>query len=228
MIKYTDIAKVIGQEKLNKLLEFTEDFMSERRIYYWQEVLFEKMEKELPFKAPKTANEFLEMFSGENGITSIREKSLKNLAIDGKVTSLPEEYVKLVESLDDNGIYHFNDSKDESPDFEGRPWYIKSIKNLSEEINVYGSGKKPFYNCLKLFLDLHLEFIGYHRVKSNCGELNKERVYNGFVIGEENGDYLYLDIEDNFSVWIFYHDGCDVQRVAYSFYQWLNGTKENQ
>jgi len=61
--------------------------------------------------------------------------------------------------------------------------------------------------------------------ESNVGNIKLERVESGFVIGSEDGDYLYLDSTDNHSVWIYYHDGGDVLRVAESFSDLVNTGK---
>jgi hypothetical protein len=54
-----------------------------------------------------------------------------------------------------------------------------------------------------------------------------ERLRQAIAIGEgDSGDVLFLDPLDNFSVWIFHHDGGDVRRVAADFRTWLAKAKK--
>ena len=77
-------------------------------------------------------------------------------------------------------------------------------------------------------MSTHLEFTGENHVYTSTGTIPKERVFEAFVIGEDNGDYLYLDPSDNYSVWIFHHDGCDVKKVANSFDSWHQIAKKEE
>ena len=103
-----------------------------------------------------------------------------------------------------------------------RLWRMASQGELLETITVHDAGEKPFHSCLELFLSLHLKFTGQRKVRSSLGNLPKERVLQGFVIGSDNGDYLYLDKADDYSVWAFCHDGCDVEKLNSSFQHILN------
>ena len=48
-----------------------------------------------------------------------------------------------------------------------------------------------------------------------------DRLAAGLAIGDNNGDVVFLEPTDEYSVWIWYHDGSDVERLADSFEQWL-------
>lgn len=67
------------------------------------------------------------------------------------------------------------------------------------------------------YLKLAREFFENDWAISNSGPIPFDRIAQGFVIGSEDGDYLYLDPEDNFSVWIYFHDCAGVLKVAESF-----------
>ena len=41
------------------------------------------------------------------------------------------------------------------------------------------------------------------------------------AIGDNNGDVVFLDPTDEYTVWIWYHEGADVERLADSFERWL-------
>jgi hypothetical protein len=48
------------------------------------------------------------------------------------------------------------------------------------------------------------------------------RLAAGIAIGiDDSGDVLYLDPADKHSVWIFHHDGGDVELAASNFTAWL-------
>ena len=82
-------------------------------------------------------------------------------------------------------------------------------------------GNAPAHRKLELYLTCYREFSNSELVHSFEGRLPISRVANGFVIAEENGDLLYLDPADNFSVWIFHHDSSDVKKVSNSIAGWL-------
>lgn len=48
-----------------------------------------------------------------------------------------------------------------------------------------------------------------------------ERLAAGLAIGTNNGDVMFLDPSDGYSVWVYYHDGSDVERLADDFPSWL-------
>jgi len=48
-----------------------------------------------------------------------------------------------------------------------------------------------------------------------------DRLAAGLAMGDNNGDVVFLDPADDCSVWLWYHDGADVERLADSFEQWL-------
>ena len=142
--------------------------------------------------------------------------------------ALPESYIKFVTESGEPVTRLFNECPEEEPDFEGRPWEVKDIPGLSEIITVRGAGQQPFHACIQLFLKLHQEFTGLDFVESDTEPLETERVIGGFAFAEDNGDYLYLDPFDSFSVWIFNHDGANVEFAANDFETWLAISKPEE
>ena len=134
---------------------------------------------------------------------------------------LPVEYKNFVHSVANYTERYFKDD-DEDDDFPGRPWFLWSIDRLSEVLEMKGVGSEPMFRALSLYTKVFSEFTSEDTTYSPDGDIPIERVARGFVIGKENGDYLYLDSSDNFSVWIYYHDGGDVKRISVSFEAWLN------
>ena len=134
--------------------------------------------------------------------------------------SLPKEYLELLSSLHEVDEYCFNEYPEEDPDFEGRCWCFLNEDDLIEEIDMRGVGKSAAYRQLELYLKCFSEFSDSQFVTSPDGQIPIERVLNGFVVAEDNGDLLYLDPLDDFSVWIFHHDGSDVMKVSDSIGDW--------
>tara|TARA_Y100000296_G_scaffold58349_1_gene67204 strand:+ start:1203 stop:1664 length:462 start_codon:yes stop_codon:yes gene_type:complete len=140
----------------------------------------------------------------------------KERAID-----LPKDYLEFLSNIDAGEDYYFNDDPEEYPDFEGRCWAFLDEELLCENIEMSRVGEAPAHRQLELYLKCYKEFSNSNLVHSSEGHLPIERVANGFVVAEENGDLLYLDSADNFSVWIFHHDGSDVKKVSSSISDWL-------
>jgi len=121
--------------------------------------------------------------------------------------TLPESYLQFIREQDG----------ETSRQHGGREWRLKSASQLNETVKVGGAGNKPFHSCVQLFIKLHLEFTGADSVQSTAGPLKSDRVFGGFAFADDNADYLYLDPFDDFSVWLFHHDGADVELVARTF-----------
>ena len=62
-------------------------------------------------------------------------------------------------------------------------------------------------------------------IYSPNGFIPSDRVKNGFVFGEDNGDYLYFDPEEDYSIWVYHHDGGDVERISHNFKYFLKKIK---
>ncbi len=134
---------------------------------------------------------------------------------------LPAVYKQYIETIETHKLVEFKGSS------ESREWHLYGASELEKEVEVFGAGKEPFYNCLGLFLKLYFEFIGKSQmISSPSGYIEPERIRGGFVIGEDNGDYLYLDPKEKFSVWIYYHDGSDVKRLSPDFEYFKKYVKE--
>mgnify|MGYP003626210252 FL=1 len=134
--------------------------------------------------------------------------------------SLPQEYLKLLSSLDEADEYCFNEYPQDDPDFEGRCWCFLNEEELNEEIDMPGVGKSPAHKQLEIYIKCFIEYSDNQFLTSPNGRVPIQCVINGFVIAEDNGDLLYLDPLDDFSVWIFHHDGSDVMKVANSIGDW--------
>ncbi|MGS2763011.1 hypothetical protein [Sinomicrobium sp. M5D2P9] len=99
-------------------------------------------------------------------------------------------------------------------------------EELLERWKMNGVGEAANYECLKLHTHVQKE-VGEAQFAHSVhyGRVNSERVAAGFVIGRENGDYLYLDPGCSFSVWAYYHDGGEVTKISGSFDKFLKSRK---
>lgn len=149
----------------------------------------------------------------------------KNDSSKNKVNSffdgLPNSYVKFLDENPNGCEQPFNEYKDEEPDFEGRYWDLMGKEELLISWEMKGVGTARNFECLRLYVSLQKEHGQKEYTTSNVGQIPLERIESGFVIGHENGDYLYLDSDDNYSVWIYYHDGGDVLRISDSFEEFI-------
>ena len=71
-------------------------------------------------------------------------------------------------------------------------------------------------------VSIMLRELGVGAVRNADGSaVSLGRLAGGFVIGEQDGDFLYLDPDDGFGVCCYHHDGEDVARLAPDFATWL-------
>jgi hypothetical protein len=150
-----------------------------------------------------------------------KKKNVKNNG-DNFFIDLPETYKKFLDENPNGSEQAFNEYKDEDPDFEGRYWNLMGKNELLESWEMNGVGAAKNFECLRLYVQVQKEYGQGESTKSNVGKISLTRVESGFVIGDENGDYLYLDPSENYSVWIYFHDGGDVLRVADSFEEFIS------
>ena len=145
-----------------------------------------------------------------------------------KITSiynktLPNSYLNFLKENPDGSEVVFNHNKEDDPDDDGKYWQIIGEAELLKSFEMNDVGTAQHFESLKLYVKVFREFAYSDKTDSNVGDIPLDRVEHGFVIGEENGDYVYLDSFDNFSVWIYHHDGGDVTRIADSFEEFLKG-----
>ncbi len=129
--------------------------------------------------------------------------------------TLPKSYLDFLATADVlEVIVNEHDYEDK---YDNRYWAVLTESELLEIMEMKDVGKARNFECLRLYLQLFKEFTESDFVESAHDDIAISRVENGFVFAEENGDYLYFDPADNYSIWIYYHDGSDVKRVGDSF-----------
>jgi hypothetical protein len=128
---------------------------------------------------------------------------------------LPEKYLSYLNALSEKQPLTIQADDGE--------WRLLTKTELAEKIEMNGVGVAFQFEVLKLHVAMYREFAFDDFVESNQGKVKLDRIAQGFVFAEEHGDYLYFDTADNCSVWIYYHDGGDIAKVASNFEDLLGG-----
>jgi hypothetical protein len=143
-------------------------------------------------------------------------------SIEALYGPLPAAYKQFLSAHDRRKQYLFKAAgpKASAP----RAWNLFTEEELSESVTTKGIGTASRWSAIKLPL---LGAFGNPRheelIHSPSGQLHLDRVFVGIVIGYENTEYLYLDSQDGYSVWMFHDDGtCDVEQLAASFAEFLS------
>ena len=115
---------------------------------------------------------------------------------------------------------------DEFRSASGKEFFIYRKHQLFEDQIVDGH-QYPAWAILKAFVST-MEQEGADRVQLSgsprrAAGKTLSWLATRYAIGEGNGDIVFLD-QDDWSVWIFYIDGCEVERIAHSFDDVLRGS----
>jgi|GEM_PF-1593234 len=134
-------------------------------------------------------------------------------------TGLPESYKNLVRSIED---FEYIKGRFFADDDLLVSWFFWGLWRLGETTHIEGAPDRPAWNVLASFAEIDRGVR--HRVSapSDSGEIPLERLESSVAVAEENGDYLYLDSVDGYSVWVYLHDSGEVCKVADSFDEWLS------
>jgi len=129
---------------------------------------------------------------------------------------VPADYLRLLESY-------------EEAEYTDRfsTWRLASDTELLETVSV-DKHKGPYLRQLVGYAKTLASVFGSDAVEDQKGKpYPLDRLQQGIAIADDgSGDVLFLDPLDNFSVWIFHHDGGDVHRVAADFGTWLGKAKK--
>jgi hypothetical protein len=124
---------------------------------------------------------------------------------------LPAAYLAFLEQHDGDSYYLFND-------IDG--WRFYTTEELAEVIRINRDKVLAIYQ-LTAFVSSIRKHIGDETEDQDGEPYSLDRLAAGLAIGDNNGDVVFLDPTDEYSVWIWYHDGSDVERLADSFERWL-------
>lgn len=134
---------------------------------------------------------------------------------------LPDAYREFVLSDGAGGHYLF----------AGRHWFLAPLSEtngvsveapsaLSSIVTVSGKASS-FNSVLELHAQTLSELVGIYTSDASGNSYEVKRLSGGIAIGEAEGDILYLDRFDQFSVWCYYQNSGDVELLAKTFEKWL-------
>jgi hypothetical protein len=132
---------------------------------------------------------------------------------------LPAEYKTFLEAHTGSKPYEYGDV---------RGWRLATSDKLLQDVNIDGN-KQPYVHQLRGYTaTLEEVFDGDATTDAKGNDYAFSRLAEGIAIGENNGDVLFLDPSNKFSVWCFHHDGGDVERLTASFAKWLSKAKPDE
>jgi len=132
-----------------------------------------------------------------------------------KLPEIPADYKKFLESHDGETEYLFGET-------DG--WRFYSADELMEVIRVDREEVKNIFK-LTAYAQSARKFYGDETEDQDGEPYSFDRLAKGLAIGDNNGDVVFLDPNDAYSVWIWHHDGGDVERLADSFNAWLESAE---
>lgn len=117
----------------------------------------------------------------------------------------------------------------------GRVWRLATPEELAETSYSFteqaAARPLPFVRCTRSFADLLQGGRGLKAVPV-AGEAKKKftlaRLRKGVTIGAANGDPLFLDPTEKYSVWTYSQDTATVQRLADSFEKFAKPTRSKK
>ena len=112
-------------------------------------------------------------------------------------------------------------SGDEAYEFDDIEWWIATKAELTETVNIDGV-EYPYFSQLAGYAKAIASATGAESTEDADGQdYPFSRLAAGLAFATGDGDVLYFDPADEFSVWQFEHDGGGVDRVADNFTDWL-------
>jgi len=128
-----------------------------------------------------------------------------------ELPSLPDDYLRFLETHDGSKSFTVD---------ERDSWWLFTKDGLLKAVKI-DRRKTVAISQLRCFTE-SLKDLGADALEDQDeNPFALDRLSNGLAIGINNGDVLFLDPSDDFSVWVYYLDGSDVERLADSFSDWL-------
>ncbi|MHC4402301.1 MAG: SMI1/KNR4 family protein [Planctomycetota bacterium] len=129
---------------------------------------------------------------------------------------LPQDYKEFLKTHD--GRFRFVRG--------GRDWKLATLDELKKKIDV-GEWECPYMRQLAAFAREFAKAFEDDSTSDTKGRpYDLTRLAGGLAVGDENADVLFLDPDNDHSVWCFYHDDGSVEKMATSFSKWLARTKK--
>jgi len=131
---------------------------------------------------------------------------------------LPIAYRKLLEFIDD--FQDVEGGDDYSDPTSRRSWFFWGRKRLGETVRISGAADRPAWRVLASFVEIDRKYRHRTHAPSDSGPIDYDRLSRSVAIATDEGDYLYLDVIDDFSLWEYWHDSGEVRKLSDSFDQW--------
>ncbi len=135
-----------------------------------------------------------------------------------KLPKLPAAYKKFLDAHDGETEYIFDD-------IDG--WRFFTTEELTEIIRI-DKIKVMNIHQLEAYAKSVRDYVGDETEDQDGQPYALKRLAAGLAIGDNNGDVIFLDPADAYSVWLFHHDGADVERLADSFQEWLDRAEPDE
>lgn len=139
---------------------------------------------------------------------------------------LPNSYKIFLEKHSSFVSYYWKESKD---DEFSTLWNLAELNYdnkeeyrlyLDSDFSINQEEPIPFFKAMKYYRQMFEKFLnGKPMTDKEGNSYSFDRFESTICIGEEDGDstYLLLDPEDNFAVYLVYHDAYFVKKIAESF-----------
>jgi len=132
--------------------------------------------------------------------------------------TLPTAYKTLLGTIDD---FEDIDGLDDYSDPTSRTsWFFWGIERLDRIVRIDGAPDRPAWGLLASFVEIDKRYRHRTQAPSDAGPIDYERLNKSVAIATDEGDYLYFDVIDNFSLWAYWHDSGEVKKVSDSFDEW--------
>ncbi len=149
----------------------------------------------------------------ESDLTDSDRKTAVENFVNDRGVSLPDDYLAFL-------TQHTGNQRFVHPKTGDEKWW--SLCTIARDLHGFPlddeSTKERFHSILVRLGHEHAEFANADELSNNNGgRFTVARLTGCFAIGSSDGDILFLDPGDKFSVWCFWHDGADVSKLAHSF-----------
>jgi hypothetical protein len=101
-------------------------------------------------------------------------------------------------------------------------WRIFSLRELIQVVELRAVQGCRF--CLaQMMASLYADKRGTSEIEDTLGEKHPvDHLARTITFAQGAGDFLYLNADDEFSVWVFYSDGGVIERIAPGLWDWIS------
>jgi len=132
---------------------------------------------------------------------------------------LPEAYKQYIKNKNSNVEIEFNNQE----------FWLKSIDSLEEAVRI-NKNTTEYWRQMESFVLMYRVLSGEPNgvlLTDSSDEIHFDHLLKCIVIGEDsNGDIIYIDPLNNFSIWRHFHDGADLEVLSPNIESFLSNMKE--